>query len=94
VGPIRDGLQTKREDIIIKVLTKFQAILRLSPECAQAYIPHYKVILPVMNLLKTKNRNTGDKIEIKQITIGDVILKTLETMERCSGGDAFFKIKQ
>lgn len=42
IPPIKKSLQTKRPEIIVKVLEKIQSIIKLSPQCAEAFVPYYK----------------------------------------------------
>jgi len=59
-------------------------------------VPYYRQILPVMNLMKTKNANLGDKIDYGQRkgqNLGELIQGTLEMFEVNGGEDAFINIK-
>lgn len=63
---------------------------------AEALVPYYRQILPVMNLLKHRNKNIGDQIDYAQMrgeNIGDLINETLNIMERQGGEDAYINIK-
>ena len=47
-------------------------------------VPYYRQILPVLNLMKTKNANMGDRIDYSQRkgqNLGDLIQSTLELFE-------------
>lgn len=59
-------------------------------------VPYYRQILPVMNLLRHRNKNIGDKIDYSQRKgqcVGDLIQETLELMEKHGGEDAYINIK-
>lgn len=59
-------------------------------------MPYYRQILPVVNLLRHRNKNLGDGIEYGQrkgANLGDVIQDTLEALEKQGGEDAFINIK-
>jgi hypothetical protein len=63
---------------------------------AEAFVPYYRQMLPVMNLLKHRNKNIGDQIDYGQRrgeNIGDLINETLNIMERQGGEDAYINIK-
>lgn len=59
---------------MLKVIQK----LVLSGEMiGEALVPYYRQILPVFNIFRNSNKNTGDKIEYdqrKRLNIGDLIL--------------------
>lgn len=62
----------------------------------EALVPYYRQILPIFNLMKSKNVNLGDQIEYsqqKRTNIGDLIDETLELFELHGGEDAFINIK-
>ena len=63
---------------------------------AEALVPYYRQILPVLNLMRNRNKNLGDKIDYAQKNadnIGELIQETLELMERHGGEDAYINIK-
>jgi hypothetical protein len=50
----------------------------------EALVPYYRQILPILNIFKTKNLNSGDKIDYsqrKKVNMGDLIQDTLEILE-------------
>jgi hypothetical protein len=62
----------------------------------EALVPYYRQILPILNIFKNNNRNSGDGIDYsqqKRENIGDLIQETLEGFERHGGEDAFINIK-
>lgn len=75
VTPIKLALQTKRPDLVLKVLDKIIVIANSSPECAQAFVPFYTQILPTLNIL------------LRQRVLNKKITETLEAFE--TNGDYF-----
>ena len=62
----------------------------------EALVPYYRQILPILNIFKNKNLNSGDGIDYsqqKRENLGDLIQETLESLERHGGEDAFINIK-
>jgi hypothetical protein len=94
--PIKKALQTKKPEVVVKTLKKIQLVVKSSDVVAEALVPYYRQILPVLNLMKNRNKNLGDAIEYGQkkgANIGDLITQTLELMEKHGGEDAFINIK-
>ena len=94
--PIKNALQTKSHEIVVKTLKKIQLLVKSSDAVAEALVPYYRQILPVMNLLRHRNKNLGDGIDYSQKNndnVGDLIQETLELMERHGGEDAYINIK-
>lgn len=51
-------------------------------------VPYYRQILPIFNIFKNKNLNSGDKMDMSQrkaANIGDLINETLELFEQTGG---------
>ena len=61
--PIKKALQTKKPEVVVKTLKKVQLLVKASDIVGEALVPYYRQILPVMNLLKNKNKNLGDAID-------------------------------
>lgn len=62
----------------------------------QALVPYYRQILPVLNIFKHWNVNSGDQMDYSQRmgeNLGDLIQETLELLETHGGEDAFINIK-
>lgn len=81
---------------MVKTLRHLQNLVKSSEIVAESLVPYYRQILPVMNLLKHKNKNMGDKIDYSQKNndnIGDLIQETLELFEKHGGEDAYINIK-
>lgn len=94
--PIKEALQTKQPEIVVKTLKHLQNLVKTSEILAESLVPYYRQILPVMNLLKHRNRNLGDKTDYSQKkndNIGDLIQETLELFEKFGGEDAYINIK-
>jgi len=94
--PIKTALNTRDHDIISLTLKVLQRLVTCSETIGEALVPYYRQILPIFNLFRDKNHNTGDKIDYsqrKQTNLGDLIQETLELFEQCGGEDAFINIK-
>ena len=77
----------------LKVLQK---LVRSAELVGQALVPYYRQILPILNIFKNYNLNSGDGIDYSQQrreNIGDLIEETLAEFERRGGPDAFINIK-
>jgi hypothetical protein len=83
--PIKLAMNTKRTEVVVKTLKKLQLLVKSSDAVAEALVPYYRQILPVMNLLRHRNskysatnslENLGDKIDYSQKNqdnVGDLI---------------------
>lgn len=94
--PIKTALNTRDKDIICITLKVLQRLVTCSETIGEALVPYYRQILPIFNLYKDSNHNTGDKIDYSQrkdTNLGDLIQETLELFEQCGGEDAFINIK-
>lgn len=94
--PIKVALNTRDKDIICITLKILQRLVTCSETIGEALVPYYRQILPILNLFKDSNHNTGDKIDYsqrKESNLGDLIQETLELFEQCGGEDAFINIK-
>ena len=90
------ALNTRDPEIVAITLKILQALVTCSDTIGEALVPYYRQILPVMNLMKTKNANLGDKIDYGQRkgqNLGELIQSTLEMFEVNGGEDAFINIK-
>ena len=89
-------MNTRDPEIVAITLKILQALVTCSDTIGEALVPYYRQILPVMNLMKTKNSNLGDKIDYSQRkgqNLGELIQSTLEMFEVNGGEDAFINIK-
>ena len=94
--PIKTALNTRDKDVICITLKVLQRLVTCSETIGEALVPYYRQILPIFNLYKDSNHNTGDKIDYsqrKESNLGDLIQETLELFEQCGGEDAFINIK-
>jgi len=94
--PIKTALNTRDPEIVAITLKILQGLVTCSDTIGEALVPYYRQILPVMNLMKTKNDNLGDKIDYSQRkgqNLGELIQTTLEMFEVNGGEDAFINIK-
>ena len=89
-------MNTRDPEIVAITLKILQSLVTCSDTIGEALVPYYRQILPVMNLMKTKNANLGDKIDYSQRkgqNLGELIQSTLEMFEVNGGEDAFINIK-
>ena len=94
--PIKISLNTRDPEIISVTLKVLQKLVTCADQIGEALVPYYRQILPIFNLYKMQNRNTGDQIDYcqrKMTNIGDLIQETLELFEVHGGEDAFINIK-
>eukprot|EP01064_Diplonema_japonicum_P028725 TRINITY_DN447_c0_g2_i1.p1 TRINITY_DN447_c0_g2~~TRINITY_DN447_c0_g2_i1.p1 ORF type:complete len:291 (+),score=53.87 TRINITY_DN447_c0_g2_i1:59-931(+) len=94
--PIKTALNTRDPEIICTMLKVLQQLVVSGELIGEALVPYYRQILPVCNLFKSKNRNTGDEIDYgqrKRSNLGDLIEETLQLLEIHGGEDAFINIK-
>ena len=78
------ALNTRDIEIVCITLKILQQLVVCSDTIGEALVPYYRQILPVLNLMKTKNDNMGDKIDYSQRkgrNLGDLIQTTLEMFE-------------
>ena len=90
------ALNTRDSEIVCITLKILQQLVTCSDTIGEALVPYYRQILPVLNLMKIKNTNMGDKIDYSQRkgrNLGDLIQTTLEMFEVNGGEDAFINIK-
>ena len=65
--------ETKNSRFILQVL---QHLVVSADMVGEALVPYYRQILPVLNIFKNKNKNTGDGIDYsqqKRMNVGDLI---------------------
>jgi hypothetical protein len=94
--PIKAALNTRDQEIVSEMMKVLQKLVLSGKYVGQALVPYYRQILPVFNLLKSKNINIGDQIDYGQQkgrNVGDLIDETLELFELHGGEDAFINIK-
>lgn len=101
--PIKTALNTRDKEVMVKILKILQALVNCDVAVsggagliAQALVPYYRQILPVLNIFINNNYNLGDGIDYsqrKRMNLGELIMQTLEQLEMHGGEDAFINIK-
>lgn len=94
--PIKNALNTRNPQVVCTTLKVLQHLVVSADMVGEALVPYYRQILPILNIFKNKNLNSGDGIDYsqqKRENIGDLIQETLEAFERHGGEDAFINIK-
>jgi len=94
--PIKNALSTKNHMVMCATLKVLQHLVLSGEMIGEALVPYYRQILPVLNIFKSKNLNSGDGIDYsqrKRENLGDLIQETLEVFERHGGDDAYINIK-
>jgi len=93
--PIKNALNTRNPTIVAATLIVLQKLV-LCDGVGAALVPYYRQILPVLNIFRTQNMNSGDGIDYgqqKRENLGDLIEETLAAFEVNGGPDAFINIK-
>merc|ERR1711953_17336 len=94
--PIKNALNTRDRAIISTTLKVLHHLVTSADMVGEALVPYYRQILPILNLFKNDNSNSGDGIDYsqqKRENVGALIQETLEAFERHGGPDAFINIK-
>ncbi|XP_068696202.1 parkin coregulated gene protein homolog [Montipora capricornis] len=94
--PIKKALNMRNRKVICTVLKAIQHLVISGQMIGEALVPYYRQILPILNIFKNKNINSGDGIDYsqqKRENVGDLIQETLEALEKHGGPDAFINIK-
>ncbi|XP_071951173.1 parkin coregulated gene protein-like [Antedon mediterranea] len=94
--PIKEALQMRNRFVICTTLKILQHLVVSAEVVGEALVPYYRQILPVLNIFKNDNLNSGDGIDYsqqKRMNVGDLVQETLEAFERHGGDDAFINIK-
>lgn len=94
--PLKTALNTRDPMVLVRVLKVLQTLVESGEMIGEALVPYYRQILPVFNIFKNKNVNTGDGIDYgqqKRSNLGELINETLEKLELTGGEDAFINIK-
>lgn len=94
--PIKTALNTRDPELMTTMMKVIQVLILSGDMIGEALVPYYRQLLPIFNLYKSKNCNTGDLMEYgqrKRNNIGDLIAETLTIMETHGGEDAFINIK-
>lgn len=65
-----------------------------APCVGEALVPYFRQFLPVLNFFCNHNVHKLDRIDYSRVgRLSDVIDRTLMTLERCGGPNAFINIK-
>lgn len=94
--PIKTALNTRDHSVMCVTLQLLQKLVDSADMVGEALVPYYRQLLPIMNIYKNKNTNTGDGIDYgqrKKLCLGELILETLQLLEMRGGEDAFINIK-
>ncbi|KXJ16412.1 Parkin coregulated gene protein-like [Exaiptasia diaphana] len=94
--PIKKALNTRNPKVICTTLKTLQSLVLSGDHVGEALVAYYRQILPILNLFKNWNINSGDGIDYsqqKRENIGDLINETLAKFEQHGGPDAFINIK-
>ncbi|KAL4233712.1 hypothetical protein ACF0H5_008392 [Mactra antiquata] len=94
--PIKNALNMRNSQVTCTTLKVLQHLVVSADMVGEALVPYYRQILPILNIFKNRNLNSGDGIDYsqqKRENIGDLIQETLEAFERHGGEDAFINIK-
>lgn len=94
--PVKKALNTRNIKVICTTLKALQHLVIAGDLIGEALVPYYRQILPILNIFKNRNINSGDGIDYsqqKRENVGDLIQETLEALERRGGADAFINIK-
>ena len=94
--PIKKALNMRNPKVLCTTLKVLQHLVISAEVVGEALVPYYRQILPILNIFKNNNLNSGDGIDYGQQrreNIGDLIQETLEAFEKYGGDDAFINIK-
>jgi hypothetical protein len=94
--PIKTALNSREKDAIAMMLKVLQQLVQSADMVGEALVPYYRQILPMFNMFKDDNLNSGDAIDYgqqKRGNLGDLIDETLALFEIHGGDDAFINIK-
>ncbi|XP_008503219.1 parkin coregulated gene protein isoform X1 [Calypte anna] len=94
--PIKNALSLRKRQVMCITLKVLQHLVMSADMVGEALVPYYRQILPVLNIFKNSNVNTGDGIDYsqqKRQNLGDLIQETLELFERRGGENAYINIK-
>ena len=60
--PVKEALSTKNHEVVCLTLKKLKKLVLSGEMIGESLVPYYRQLLPIFNLLRHRNRNTGDKI--------------------------------
>jgi len=98
IYPLKRALDTHDSATIILALRVIQSLSSRDLKIGEDLVRHYKQLLPVFNIYKSRKRNLGDQIDFAQSkhdgrTIGETIEETLAILQETGGSNAFALIK-
>eukprot|EP00644_Phytophthora_capsici_P008713 jgi/Phyca11/7614/fgenesh1_pm.PHYCAscaffold_20_\ len=94
--PMKAKLMTRNQTVLCLQMKVLQRLVLCCPYSGEALVPYYRQLLSIFNLFITKRVNCGDSIDYaqrRQENVGDLILETLNILEKHGGPDAFVNIK-
>jgi len=94
--PIKNALNLRQKNVVCTTLKVLQHLVVSADLVGEALVPYYRQILPILNIFKNENLNSGDGIDYsqqKRENVGDLIQETLEAFEKSGGEDSFINIK-
>ncbi|RLN71179.1 hypothetical protein BBJ28_00017809 [Nothophytophthora sp. Chile5] len=95
IPALRTNLEMRDDGALRDALLLLQQISQVAG-IGPLLVPYYRQLLPVLNMFKSKRRNLGDAMDFRQKRaqdLGEVIIETLELLERTGGEDAYINIK-
>ncbi|KAG3108896.1 hypothetical protein PI124_g11865 [Phytophthora idaei] len=96
IPPMKANLMTRNQTVLCLQMKVLQRLVLSCPYTGEALVPYYRQLLSIFNLFITKRVNCGDSIDYaqrRQENLGDLILDTLNILEKHGGADAFVNIK-
>lgn len=98
VPPLKAALETHDPETIGLVLRVLQALSTKDPAIGEGLVPHYRQLLPTLNIFINRKRNLGDKMDYAQRnhdsrSLGESIEEALTVLEQSGGRAAFSCIK-
>ncbi|KAG7378194.1 hypothetical protein PHYPSEUDO_010416 [Phytophthora pseudosyringae] len=96
IPPMKANLMTRNQTVLCLQMKVLQRLVLCCPYTGEALVPYYRQLLSMFNLFITKRVNCGDSIDYaqrRQENVGDLILETLNILEKHGGPDAFVNMK-
>ncbi|KAL4173034.1 hypothetical protein KRP22_008191 [Phytophthora ramorum] len=96
IPPMKANLMTRNQTVLCLQMKVLQRLVLCCPYTGEALVPYYRQLLSIFNLFIAKRVNCGDSIDYgqrRQENVGDLILETLNVLEKHGGPDAFVNIK-
>ncbi|KAE9005931.1 hypothetical protein PR002_g16623 [Phytophthora rubi] len=96
IPPMKANLMTRNQTVLCLQMKVLQRLVLCCPYTGEALVPYYRQLLSIFSLFITKRVNCGDSIDYaqrRQENVGDLILDTLNVLEKHGGPDAFVNMK-